>query len=161
MVDIGIKRVPQQTALLKALNRMPGLYELDVSENKGVKLDAILVASRDKLTNLQTFQFADIKNMGQFSCNPIIRTEDNGLELLKRLDLDSSFNFPENVQFLVKSTALCNVSYLNLSNCSISPVAIKSIFDSHLMNELEYLGLANCDLGNDALPTLSLNLERK
>ena len=94
--------------------------------------------------------------MGQYTCNPVLDTEDNGLELLKRLDLDGSLKWPENVQFLVKSTALCNVSYLNLSNCTIDKEAVRDIFASHLMKELEYLCLANCDLPHDAMPTLSL-----
>ena len=125
---------------------MKGLYELDVSENKGIKLDAILTAARNNCTNLQTFQFGDNMNAGLGSCNPVTITEDNGLELLKRVDLDGSFVSSLNVQFLTQSTALCNVSYLNLSNCAIDPEAICDIFNSHLLTELEYLGLANCDL---------------
>lgn len=94
--------------------------------------------------------------MGQYCCDAVETTEANGLEMLKRLDLDGSFGWPENIQFLVKSTALCNVSYLNLSNCNIDSDAIEDIFNSHLMEKLEYLGLSNCDLPHDALPRHSL-----
>ena len=42
LVNVGIAKVPQQLVLIKALNRMPGLYEIDVSENYGVRLPAFL-----------------------------------------------------------------------------------------------------------------------
>ena len=73
-------------------------------------------------------------------------TEENGLEMLKRLDLEGSFRRPCDVQFLVLSTAFCNISYLNLSNCPLDNEAINAIFNSHLIDSLEYLGLANCQL---------------
>lgn len=87
--------------------------------------------------------------------------EENGLELLRRLDLDGSIKFTENIQFLVRSTALCNVNYLNLSNCELDAEAIAAIFNSHLLSELEYLGLANCELPVNSMPHLSLNKDKK
>lgn len=120
LVNVGIKYVTQQMTLIKSLSRMPGLYEIDVSENKGLKLDAFLNACRTNCTNLQTFQFTDNK-VDKNLFNPVKMTDENGLEMVKRLDLDGSLAHEENIHFLVCSTAFCNVSYLNLSNCAITP----------------------------------------
>ena len=61
LVNVGISKVPQQLILTKALSRMPGLYEIDLSENNGVKLYAFLSNAQRSCTNLQTIQFTNNK----------------------------------------------------------------------------------------------------
>ena len=46
LVNIGATKVPQQMTLIQSLHRMPGLYEIDLSENSGIKLDAFLNAAK-------------------------------------------------------------------------------------------------------------------
>ena len=128
---------------------------MDISENKGIKLDAVLMTARQHCTNLQTLVFADNINFAKVSSNPVEATEENGLEYLKRLDIGGSFH-AENVSFILRSTSLCNVQYLNLSNCFLDAAAITGLFNSHLIKTLEYLGLANCDLDAQSLPTLKI-----
>ena len=99
--------------------------------------------------------FADNINSAKVASNPVLATDENGLEFLKRLDIGGSFH-GENVSFIMRSTALCSVQYLNLSNCFLDVAAINSLFNSHLIQTLEYLGLANCDLPPQVFPTLKL-----
>ena len=99
--------------------------------------------------------FADNINFAKVSSNPVHETEENGLEFLKRLDIGGSFH-GENVNFIIRSSALCSVQYLNLSNCFLDTAAINSLFNSHLIRTLEYLGLANCDLPPQSFPTLKI-----
>lgn len=81
------------------------LYELDISENKGIKLDAVLMTARQHCTNLQTLMFADNINFTRATSNPVKKTKENGLAYLKRLDIGNSFH-GENMDFIIKSTAL-------------------------------------------------------
>ena len=99
--------------------------------------------------------FADNINFSKVYSNPVEATEENGLEYLKRLDIGGSFH-AENLRFILNSTSLCNIKYLNLSNCFLDIPAITSIFNSHFINELEYLGLANCDLPPHCFPILKI-----
>ena len=101
LVNIGITKVPQQKELIYCLKRLPNLYELDISENKGIKLDAVLTTAKMHCTNLETLIFADSSNNSKGSSNPVLITVDNGLDplretmqfdLLKRLDLDGTGN---------------------------------------------------------------------
>ena len=69
-------------------------------------------------------------------------------DLLKRLDLDGTGN----ISFILQSTALTNVQYLNLSNCAFTAEVLEELFNSHLMKTVELLGLANCGIEPNWLP---------
>ena len=88
-------------------------------------------------------------------------TEDNGLEFLRKLDLEGSVKGYEST--ILQSSALQNVQYLNLSNTFMDPGLINDLFNSNIIKKLEYLGLANCGLPNFCMPSfrkkLNLNLK--
>ena len=84
------------------------MCEIDLSENVGIKVNEFLTRARDVCKHLGTVVFAENKNLLQFDCDPIDEEHDsnNGLMLLKRLDLQESLSNPYNLQFLIKSSAL-------------------------------------------------------
>ena len=62
--------------------------------------------ARDVCCNLETVIFTQNQNMGQYSCDAVLEKEGNGLGQLKRLDLEGTLSYPENLRFLLQSTAI-------------------------------------------------------
>ena len=71
---------------------------------------------------------------------------------MQRLDLEGSLDGPESIKFLIKSTTLRNLTYLNLSNCKITDKGANDLFQSPLMLTILFLRLANCNLTEKAFP---------
>ena len=85
----------------------------------------------------------------------------NGIHQLKRLDLERSLNYPENLHFLLQSTALQSLQYLNLSNCNLNDEYVRDLFNSDLMLTIEYLRLANNKLTAEALPVKIVSRDKR
>ena len=71
---------------------------------------------------------------------------------MQRLDLEGSLDGPDSIKFLIKSTTLTNLNYLNLSNCKITDKGANDLFQSPLMLTIKFLRLANCNLTEKAFP---------
>ena len=71
---------------------------------------------------------------------------------MQRLDLEGSLDGPESIKFLIESTTLRNLTYLNLSNCKITDKGANDLFQSPLMLTILFLRLANCNLTEKAFP---------
>ena len=161
LVDVGIKLVSEQRAFIECLDAVPKLYEVDLSENPALKVSEFLMKARDVCRNLETLIFADNQNMGQYSCDAVLDQERNGIHQLKRLDLEKSLNYPENLHFLLQSTALQSLQYLNLSSCNLNDEYVRDLFNSDLMLTVEYLRLANNKLTAGALPMKIISRDQR
>ena len=84
---------------------MQNISELDLSENKGVRLDEMLVAIRDTCMNLQYLHFAGNKHEFSIPYCPVEVVPLNGLEMLRRLDLGGSLD-KSGVLAIIQSSAL-------------------------------------------------------
>ena len=87
--------------------------------------------------------------------------ESNGIHQLKRLDLERSLNYPENLHFLLQSTAMQSLQYLNLSSCNLNNEYVRDLFNSDLMLTIEYLRLANNKLTAEALPMKIVSRDKR
>ena len=125
---------------------MTGLYELHLSENIWVQVDVVLrEIQNSSLTNLSTLCAADCSVSNHFS-QPIPTTLDDGLFILKRLDVSGSFKKPEHLKHLIESTALDKLEYLNISRCTIDETSMPVLFGDNVhLSRLEVLGLSGME----------------
>jgi len=129
-VDIKLQREDDQKALCIALKRVTTMKELDISENKGVQLDELLLALNET-GQIEKLHFAG--NLGSRvplpnSTRPSYKFLTKGIDLmqLSRLDLSGSLG-KDGALAISKCSALRSLTWLNLSNCKLDKESLNAI----------------------------------